>query len=85
MSAKADIMETVRTSIQPYGVAELPSQLPVLDLSRVILFDQISPAPQSCLWLELHAAKPTVGHSWEGISYVVLWLCGISGIGLSFL
>jgi len=85
MSAKADIMETMRAGIDGYRVAELPREVPRLDLNRIVLFEQIEPAPESRLWLELHAARGTAGQSWEGLGYLVLWFCGITGIGFSFL
>jgi len=85
MSAKADIIGTVEAGTRALPLGELPQEIRMLDLSWIVLFEQAEPVARSGLWLELDAAKNAAGESWENISFLVLWLCGISGIGLSLL
>ncbi len=45
----------------------------------------LGPSAEPRLWLEVSSPEHRANEYWETLSYVVIWLCGLTGVGLCFL
>jgi hypothetical protein len=54
-------------------------------LAHSVLSEAATPSAGHHLWLGLCSRDHRAGELWETLSYVVIWLCGLMGVGLCFL
>lgn len=52
---------------------------------RLVPTHYATPSTHAHLGLSLSPSNDRVGEFWEALSFAVIWLCGLTGIGLCFL
>ena len=85
MSAKTDSLGIVSRLIGEGPIGGLDQSIAPVPPSRAVLCEALVPSPKPPLWLELSSAEHRAAEFWETLSYVAIWLCGLSSIGVCFL
>jgi hypothetical protein len=81
---KANAFEIAPVMIAVGQIHHLDESLASVALARAVLSEDAGPSVEPRPCLALRSAGHRTGEFWETVSYVVIWLCGLIGIGLCF-
>ena len=101
MNAKANSIGIVPAMIQVwclrrmysyFGDTTLAGEIQGVDeagasvaLARAGWSEDARPSAEPPLWVALSSPEHGASEYWETVSYLVIWLCGLIGVGLCFL
>src|SRR5579859_6825285 len=80
MSAKAIRIGRAAAETPKWGIAEICRETPMRDLNPIILLKEHALSAKPRLSVGLESLKRAEREPWENIGYIVLWLCGLSGV-----
>ena len=85
MNAKANSIRIVPAMILAGEIQGVDEAVVSVALARAGQSADAGPCAEPRLWLELSSPEHRSNEYWETLSYVVIWLCGLIGVGLCFL
>ena len=85
MNAKANSIGIAPAMIFAGEIAGVDEADASAALARAGRSHDAGPSAEFRLWLGLRSPEHRASEHWETLSYVVIWLCGLIGIGLCFL
>ena len=85
MNAKANSIGIVQAMILAGKIQGVDEAVASVALARAGRSEDAGPSAGPRLWLALSSPEHRASEYCETLSYVVIWLCGLIGIGLCFL
>ena len=85
MNAKANSIRIVPAMILAGEIQGVDEAVVSVALARAGRSESAGPSAERRVWLELSSLEHRASEYWETLSYVVIWLCGLIGVGLCFL
>ena len=85
MNAKANSIRIVPAMILAGEIQGVDEAVVSVALARAGRSESAGPSAERRVWLELSSPEHRASEYWETLSYVVIWLCGLIGVGLCFL
>ncbi len=85
MNAKANSIGMAPALIVVDRIQGLDRPAASFALARAVMDEDSAPSGDPGPWLDLSSARHEAGEFWETLSYLTIWLCGLSGIGLCFI
>jgi hypothetical protein len=79
---KANTFEVVPGMIAAGRIRRLDESIATVAFARAVLPEDAATSAGPDLFLACRSAGHQAGDFWETLSYVVIWLCGLIGIGL---
>jgi hypothetical protein len=84
MNAKANSIGMVPALIVADRIQGLDRPAASFALAHAVLKEDSASSPEPGLFLGLSAVEHGAEEFWETLSYLTIWICGLSGIGLCF-
>lgn len=85
MNSKANSMEMATAVVLEGSFRDVDEAVASAALARAGRFERAVPCAEPSLWLALGSVDHRAGELWETLSYLVIWVCGLAGVGLCFL
>jgi len=85
MTAKANSIGIVPAMILAGDIQGVDEAVASVALARAGRSEGAGPSAEPRLWLALSSPEHGASEYWETLSYVVIWLSGLIGVGLCFL
>ena len=82
MIAKPNAIEELPVMNSGLRVQGMGGPVAQVVLVRVVPTQHGAPSARAHVWIGLRSADDWAGEFWETLSYAVIWLCGLIGIGL---
>ena len=85
MSAKPNSIETLPTLSSELRVHVFGEPLARVVIVGAVGAPETAPSTQATFGPGWRSSEARTGEFWETLSYAVIWLCGLIGVGLCFL
>jgi len=85
MNAKTNSIGCLPATNSALRVQGLDGPVPRVALAHTVWIRSAALSARPQLGIGWHSADDQAGEFWETLSYAVIWLCGLIGIGFCFL